>query len=316
MASLTTVRMAESSGGGPGSIQQVACIFCAAPLPHPSAPFCIYCGFPQKKCINSQCGGPISPGASLCHYCGTPQQSQKQSDKKCINPQCGALLLHSMDIFCITCGAPQDTAMFQQFLSAVHCISCSTKLLVPHQKICHCCGAAQSTQTSMIHKGQQPLPHVSQPSHSHVFNPSQTSLLSHQVTPKHACTEADVPHSHLLTSQSPHIPKPTLHPHSVQSSVSPTRSTVHHQNVFSATEEYSPDSDTNSISKRNKVKIRVIMQHLNIDVLLFTLIYNCWSTTKMLKLLAMMPLMYLMYNVHACMMMHLQASTTCLCQHE
>ena len=42
MASLTTVRMAESSGGGPGSpthgklanIQKVACICCAAPLQH------------------------------------------------------------------------------------------------------------------------------------------------------------------------------------------------------------------------------------------------------------------------------------------
>ena len=268
MASLTTVSMAESSGGGPGSptpgklanIQKVACICCAAPLSHPSAPFCIHCGSPQKKCINSQCQSPIPPGASLCHYCGTSQQSQKQSDKKCINPQCGALLLHSMDIFCITCGAPQDT---EQFLSAV-CISCSTKLLVPHQKICHCCGATLSTQTSMIHKGQQPLPHVSQPSHSHVFNPSQTSLLSHQVTHKHACAEADVLHSHLPTSRSC-ISKPTLHPHSVQSSVSPTRSTVHHQNVYSAA-RCSPDI---SASKRSKLKVSVFRQHLNTDIMFY-----------------------------------------------
>ena len=271
MASLTTVSMAESSGGGPGSptpgklanIQKVACICCAAPLSHPSVPFCTYCGFPQKKCINSQCQSHISPGASLCHYCGTSQQSQKQSDKKCINPQCGALLLHSM--YCTTCGAPQDTAKLQHFLSVAHCILCSAILLTPGQKICHECGAAQSTQTSMGHKEQQPLPHVSQPSHSHVFNHSQTSLLSHQVTPKHACADADVLHSHLPTSRSPRVPKPTLHPHSVQSSVSPTRSTVHHQNVYSAARCSPAVSDTISISKRSKLKVRAFRQHLKFN---------------------------------------------------
>ena len=261
-ASLTTVSMAESSGGGPGgsptsgklaNIQKVACIFCAAPLPRPSALFCTHCGLPQKKCINSQCQAPLPSSAPMCYYCGTPQQSQQQSDKKCINPQCGALLLlHSM--YCITCGAPQDTAKLQP---AVHCTICSAKLLFPGQKTCHHCGAAQSTQTSMGHKEQQPLPHISQPSHSHVLNPSQTSLFSHQVTPKHACTDADVLHSHLpTTSRSPRVPKPTLHPHSVQSSVSPTRSTVHHQNVYSAARCSPAVSDTISISKRSKLKVR------------------------------------------------------------
>ena len=355
-ASLTTVNMTESSGGGPGgsptsgklaNIQNVACIFCAAPLPHPSAPFCNHCGSPQKKCINSQCQAPLSSSVPMCYYCGTPQQSQQQSDKKCINPQCGALLLHSM--YCTTCGSSQDTVKLQQFLSAAHCISCSATLLLPGQKVCHCCGipqstqtsmghkeqqsppqvhciscsakllhpgqmvchccgiplstqtsmghkkqqslpqvhciscsakllrpgqktchhcgAAQSTQTSMIHKEQLSLPHVSQPSHSHVLNPSQTTLFSHQVTPNHACADADVLHSHLpTTSRSPRVPKPTLHPHSVQSSVSPTHSTAHHQNVYSAARCSPAVSDTISISKRSKLKVRAFRQHLKFNI--------------------------------------------------
>ena len=136
--------MAESSGDWAGSptpgklagIQQVvACIYCGAPLPHPTAPFCTYCNYPQKKCINSQCGGPVPPGALFCPYCRTPQQSQQQgAAKKCINPQCGAML-HSIAMYCNVCSASQDIVMFQQLMSAPNCVSCSTKRLKPGQKM-------------------------------------------------------------------------------------------------------------------------------------------------------------------------------------
>ena len=150
---LTTVSMAESN----------------VPLPSPTAPFCTHCGYPQKKCINSQCGGPVLPGAPICPYCWTPQQ--QGAAKKCIYPQCGAML-HSIAMYCNLCNAPQDPVMFQQHMSVPNCVSCSTKLLKPGQKICHECGAIQSTQTSVVHGGQQPLPHGSQP--SYYFQPSYT----------------------------------------------------------------------------------------------------------------------------------------------
>ena len=140
--------MAESSGGWPGyptrgklaGIQQeVACIYSGAPLPHPTAPFCTCCNYPQKKCINSQCEGPFLPGAPFCPYCRTPQQSQQQGvAKKCINPQCGAML-HPVAMYCNVCSAPQDPVIYQQLMSAPNCVSCSTKLLKPGQKICHEC---------------------------------------------------------------------------------------------------------------------------------------------------------------------------------
>ena len=217
MASLTTVSMAESSGGGPGSstpgqlanIQQVACIFCTVPLPYPSAPFCTHCGCPQKKCINSQCQAPVPPSAPMCYYCRTPQQ---QSAKKCINPQCGAPL-HPIAMFCATCSAPQDPAMFQQFLSAAHCISCSAKLLIPGQKSCHNCGTLQSTQTSMEHSGHQPVPNVSQPSaHLHVSQSSHPHRLT-RVPANAPVSQPSTPYPQ--TSQlSSLTPQATAHPHS------------------------------------------------------------------------------------------------------
>ena len=264
---------------------------------------CLY----QIQCF--QCQALFPPHFRVCFICGTTLQSQQQSAKSashCIS--CSAKLLLPGQKVCHCCGILQSTQTSmvlhkeQQPLPQVNCISCSAKLLLPGQKVCHCCGIPQSTQTSMGHKEQQPLPHVSQPSHSYVFNPSQTSLLSQQVTPKHVCTDADVPHSHLPTSRSRHVPKPTLHPHSVQSSVSPTRSTVHHQNSAA---RCSPDSDTNSISKRSKVKIKAIMQHLNIDVML---IYNCWSTTKMLKFVGTNAFDVQQCNIivlHACIMIYI-----------
>ena len=225
MVSLTTVSMAESSDGGPGSptpgqlanTQQAACIFCRAPLPYSSAPFCTQCGNPQKKCINRQCQAPVPPSAPMCYYCGTPQQ---QSAKKCINPQCGAPL-HPIAMYCATCSAPQDPAMFQQFLSAAHCISCSAKLFIPGQKSCHVCGSPKSTRTSMGHGGQQPLPHVSQPSvHPHVSQPSH----SHTPQPVTLHPQTYQPPSHIpqatplpQTYQPPsHIPQATPLPQMYQ----------------------------------------------------------------------------------------------------
>ena len=153
---------------------------------HPTAPFCTYCNYPQKKCINSQCGGPVLPGAPFCPYCRTPQQSQQQgAAKKCINPQCGAML-HPVAMYCNVCSAPQDPVIYQQLMLVPNCVSCSTKLLKPDQKLCHECGASQPTQTSVVHGtgGQQPLPHGSQPSYyfqpsyTHVPNPSLSTFSS------------------------------------------------------------------------------------------------------------------------------------------
>ena len=241
MASLTTVSMAESSGGGPGSptpgqlanIQQAACIFCTAPLPHPSSPFCIHCSNPQKfkKCINSQCQAPIPPAAPMCCYCGTLQQSQQQSAKKCINPQCGALLLPKA-MYCTTCSAPQDSVQFQQLMSAAYCISCSAKLLIPGQKGCHMCGTLQSIQTSVGHGGQQPLPNVSQPTaHPHVSQLSHLRTLPHvpanapvsqpstpypQTSQLSSLTPQATPYPHSSQPSHHHIPQAASHPHTHQ----------------------------------------------------------------------------------------------------
>ena len=251
MVSLTTNSMAESSGGGgTGSpisgnlagIQQVACIFCRAPLPTPTAPFCTHCGYPQKKCINSRCGGPVPPGAPICPYCWTPQHSQQQgAAKKCINPQCGAVL-HPIAGYCTTCNAPQDPVIYQQLMSVPNCVnkSCSTKLLKPDQKICHECGAIQSTQTSVVHGGQQPLPHGSQP--SYYSQPSYTH----------------VPNPSLYISQPTHVPQPPPQvpqpPHDPQPSVPPSDSTSQEQILPAG--KRSPDSDTSdSTSKRSKIEV-------------------------------------------------------------
>ena len=213
MVSLTTVtvRMAESSGDEPGTptpgksagIQQVACIFCRAPLPSPTAPFCTHCGHPQKKCINSQCGGPVQPGAPFCPYCWTPQQ--QGAGKKCINPQCG-VVLHPVAMYCNVCSAPQDPVIYQQLMSVPNCVSCSTKLLKPDQKICHECGAPQPTQTSVVHGGQQPLPHGSQP--SYYFHPSYTHVPSPSL---YISQPSQVPQ--------PHVPQATPYPHYSQPSL-------------------------------------------------------------------------------------------------
>ena len=208
MLSLTAISMAESSGGEPGShtpgnlanTETVACIFCRAPLPHSSAPFCTQCGHPQKKCINSQCGGPVPPGAPFCPYCRTPQQSQQQdAAKKCINPRCGATL-HPKATHCATCNAPQDPVM--------------------------------------EHRGQHPLPHVSQPSHLQTLS----------------CGSAEAPVSQPST---PYLHAPQSASLSPQSTPhSQTGSTVQQQ-VFLATKR-SPDSDTlNSTQKRSKMEVKL-----------------------------------------------------------
>ena len=284
MASLTTVSMAESSGGGPGSsIPKVAsCVSCRAPLPHPSVPFCTHCGYSQIKCINSQCGKPIPPAALFCPYC---QQPQQQSAKKCINPQCGAPL-HPIAVHCATCSAPQDPVRFQQFLSAAHCISCSAKLFIPGQNSCHMCGSPQSTETSMGHGGQHPIPHVSRPSHPHtlpcvsadapVFQPStpylhtsqppyphtsQPAPLAPQTTYPHT-SQHSLPHIHQATPPHtfppPDIPQSTPH--------SRTGSTVQ-QHVFSA-KKRSPDSDTlNSTQKRSKMEVNLANIYASVHML-------------------------------------------------
>ena len=212
-------------------------------MPHLNAPFCMHCGYPQKKCINSQCQYPISHAAPMCYNCGTQQQSQQQGAvrKKCINSQCGALL-HPTAMYCATCTAPQDPVMFQQLISAPNCVSCSTKLMKPGQKLCHECGASQSTQTSVVHGGQQPLPHgpqpsyYIQPSYAHVSNSSlnmhNLQDLSHNVSqPPHPHT-SQPPHPH--TSQPPsNIPQPPYVFHTTQPpNVSQSSNTPHPFNVF------------------------------------------------------------------------------------
>ena len=286
MVSLTTVSMAESSGGGPGSPtpgqlasvpKMASCVYCRAPLPHPSVPFCTVCGYSQKKCINSQCGKPVPPAALFCPYCMTSQLSQQQSAKKCINPQCGAPL-HPIAVHCATCSAPQDPVMFQHFLSATHCISCSAKLLIPGQKICHICGSPQSTQTSMVHGGQQPLPNISQPSHpqtlpcvsadASVSQPSTPYL--HTTQPAPLAPQTTYPHTsqHSLLPQttppqtspppSPAIPQSTPH--------SRTGSTV--QQHVSSAKKRSPDRETfNSTQKRSKMEVRLANIYASVHML-------------------------------------------------
>ena len=272
MASLTTISMAESSGGGPGSptpgqpanIQQAACIFCTAPLPHPSAPFCTHCSNPQKfkKCINSQCQTPIPPAAPMCCYCGTLQQSQQQgAAKKCINPQCGAPLLPKA-MYCTTCGAPQDPVRFQQLMSAAHCISCSAQLLIPGQKICHNCGSTQSTQTSMGHSGQQPLPNL-----PHVPQAIPNPNTFQPPPPPPASPSSHIPQatSNPNTFQPPPPPPPASPSHIPQAATphphSQTGLTVQQQ-VFSAT-KHSPDSETfNSTRKRSRTEVKLVQINL------------------------------------------------------
>ena len=150
--------MAASPGGAGGSSQPpghqvppnpqlTPCMWCKGPLPHPGAPFCNMCSQPQKKCIN--CPMPIPPSYPLCPYC----RALQHETKLCLNPQC-KMPLYSGAAFCATCQAPQDPAMFQHFLTAGQCISCSTKLLISGQPMCHACGAPQHTLTSMEHSSQ------------------------------------------------------------------------------------------------------------------------------------------------------------------
>ena len=296
MVSLTTVSMAESSGGGPGSPtpgqlasvpKMASCVSCRAPLPHPSVPFCTVCGYSQIKCINSQCGKPVPPAALFCPYCRTSQLSQEQSAKECINPQCGAPL-HPIAMHCATCSAPQDPVMFQQFLSAAHCISCSAKLLIPGQNSCHMCGTPQSTQTSMGHGGQHPLPHVSQPSHPHTLpcvsadapvsqpstpylhtsqlpypHASQPALLAPQTTYPHTSQHSLLPHSPQATP--PHTSPPSDIPQSTP--YSRTDSTV--QQHVSLAKKRSPDSETliNSTQKRSKMEVKLANIYVSVHML-------------------------------------------------
>ena len=260
--------MAESSGGWAGSPtrgklagiqEEVACIFCNVPLPSPTAPFCSHCGCPQKKCINSQCGGPVPPGAPICPYCWTPQQ--QGAAKKCINPQCG-VMLHSIAMYCNMCNAPQDPAMFQQLMSAraPSCVSCSTKLLKPDQKICHECGAIQPTQTSVVHGGQQPLPLVSQPSYyfqpsyTHVPNPSLYISQPTQVPPPPRVSQPP----HVPQPSPPHVPQTTPHPYSThlhQPSVPPSDSTLQEQSLSTAKRSPDTSNTSDSTCKRSEIEV-------------------------------------------------------------
>ena len=229
--------MAASQGGGggasqpPGKVppnpQLTPCMWCRTPLSHPAAPFCNACARPQKKCII--CSNPIPPH-QLCPYCHAPQHETKM----CLNPQCNKPLSVPGVAFCTICGAPQDPAMLQQFLTAGHCISCSTQLFTPTQRICHICGTPQHSQTSMEYSGQS-MTHSPQPP----LNVSQSRL---QPSPK--LTQSPF-HQHPQFSAPPNM--------GLSSFLSPGYSEQHASHEQQSTKR-SPKGDGHVANKRNRTK--------------------------------------------------------------
>ena len=150
--------------------------------------------------------------------------------------------------FCVVCGAPQDPAMLQQFLTAGHCILCSTQLFTPTQQICHNCGVPQQSQTSMEHSGQSmihsPQRHPPRPP----LNIPQSPLRPSPTLPHHPSNMTrppyPLPHQqqvYAIVPQSPPRPPPSY----------PGQQHVPSEQQSS---KRSPESDDNFANKRSRTE--------------------------------------------------------------